>query len=254
MTHHNAYANQPVSTPVAKWDWLQSRAQPIEECGEPLVSMGLIPEKILVSSQYFVQLLDGALPDIFCRESVFTRLLAATEQLPAGCRFVVYDCWRPVQVQQSLFNKMKEEMGHNNPGKTDAELTDMALVYVALPSFDPLKPSPHNTGGAIDLSIVGPDGQPLNMGGGYDAAEEYSATMFFENKLQAGEKLTPAETEACENRRLLYAVMTQAGFTSYVDEWWHFDYGNQNWAWASGAKAAIYGRSRPVFPWNKDIA
>jgi len=247
------FRKQPVSTPIAQWDWPSSRSKPIVECGEPLVSMSLIPEKILMSPQYFIQLLDGALPDIFCRESVFTRLSAASDDLPKGCRFVVYDCWRPVKVQQSLFNEMKKQFHEADPTKTDAELTDMALIYVALPSLDPLKPSPHNTGGAIDLSIVDADGQPLDMGGAYDDATEISGTMYFEKKLAAGETLTGAEMIACENRRLLYGIMTKAGFTNYVDEWWHFDFGNQNWAWAGGSDHAIYGMAHPDFPWNKDI-
>ena len=247
------FTTQPIATPVAQWEWPKSRAQTIVECDEPLVSIGLIPEKILVSPQYFIQLLDGALPDIYSRESVFTRLLAATEDLPKGLRFVVYDCWRPVKVQQSLFDEMKKQFHEANPDKTDAELTDMALIYVALPSFDPLKPSPHNTGGAIDLSIVDAEGTPLDMGGPYDDATEISGTMYFEKKLAAGETLSDAEMRACENRRLLYGIMTKAGFTNYVDEWWHFDYGNQNWAWASNAEHAIYGMAHPEFPWNKDI-
>ena len=247
------YRGVPVSTPVEKWDWAASRATPIEECGEGLVSMSLIPEKILVNSQYAVQLLDGALPEIFCRESVLRRLLGAAERLPPGHRFVVYDCWRPMQVQQSLFDTLKDQLAGQHPGKTDAELTDMTLTYVALPSTDPAKPSPHNTGGAIDLSVVGADGFALDMGGGYDDPAEVSATAYFENKIAAGQKLTDAERRACENRRMFYGVMTDAGFTNYVDEWWHFDFGNQNWAWSGSNGHAIYGRTAPALPWNKDI-
>ena len=28
--------------------------------------------------------------------------------------------------------------------------------------------------------------------------------------------------------------MEDAGFTNYEEEWWHFDYGNQNWALEKG--------------------
>ncbi len=253
MTLSDEYKRQPISTPVTTWEWPKSRIQPIEECGERLVPMGLIPEKILVSSQYAVQLLDGALPDIYCRESVLRKLVAAASELPPGCRFVVYDCWRPVQVQQSLFDTLKHQFAKESPEKSDEELQEMALTYVALPSTDPLKPSPHNTGGAIDLSIAGPDGFVLDMGGDYDDPSEISGTAYFENKVAAGVELTDVEQRACENRRLLYGIMTNAGFTNYIDEWWHFDYGNQNWAWAGDNGHAIYGRMAPAFPWNKDI-
>jgi D-alanyl-D-alanine dipeptidase len=47
--------------------------------------------------------------------------------------------------------------------------------------------------------------------------------------------------------------MTSVGFTNYVDEWWHFDFGDQNWAWMSGSDHAIHGKIAPSFPWNKDV-
>jgi len=253
MTTFEEYKARPISTPVKKWDWIRSRLQPIEECGERLVSMSYAPEKILANSQYCVQLLEGALPDVLCREGVLRRLLGAADHLPRGFRFVVYDCWRPVRVQQSLFEELKGQLRDANPGKTDDELQAMTLTYVALPSEDETKPSPHNTGGAIDLTIVDDQGFVLNMGGDYDDASEISNTAYLENKLARGEVLTADEIEACENRRAFYGIMTDAGFSNYIDEWWHFDFGNQNWAWVTGAANAIYGRKAPGLPWNHEI-
>ncbi|MED4919243.1 M15 family metallopeptidase, partial [Geobacillus thermodenitrificans] len=43
-----------------------------------------------------------------------------------------------------------------------------------------------------------------------------------------------------ENRKLLKSIMEKAGFTNYDEEWWHYDYGNQNWALKTGNEA-IYG-------------
>ena len=42
-----------------------------------------------------------------------------------------------------------------------------------------------------------------------------------------------------DHRRLLYSVMTEAGFTNYPEEWWHYDYGDLFWARATG-KDALY--------------
>lgn len=42
------------------------------------------------------------------------------------------------------------------------------------------------------------------------------------------------------NRRLLYTVMVEAGFTNYPLEWWHYDYGDQFWGHLS-KRDAIYG-------------
>ena len=35
--------------------------------------------------------------------------------------------------------------------------------------------------------------------------------------------------------------MIEAGFSNLPSEWWHYDFGDQLWAWHSGAQAALYG-------------
>ena len=45
-------------------------------------------------------------------------------------------------------------------------------------------------------------------------------------------------------RRLLFWAMADQGFTAYVEEWWHFDFGNQFWGSITG-HPAIYG---PICP------
>lgn len=37
----------------------------------------------------------------------------------------------------------------------------------------------------------------------------------------------------------------RAGFTSLPSEWWHYDYGNQQWAWYRVEERAIYGPMGP---------
>ncbi len=35
--------------------------------------------------------------------------------------------------------------------------------------------------------------------------------------------------------------MTEAGFVNYDQEWWHFEYGSQRWAFVKKKESAIYG-------------
>ena len=42
------------------------------------------------------------------------------------------------------------------------------------------------------------------------------------------------------NRRMLYNVMIEAGFTNFPAEWWHFDYGDEKWGLFTD-NAPIYG-------------
>jgi D-alanyl-D-alanine dipeptidase len=43
-------------------------------------------------------------------------------------------------------------------------------------------------------------------------------------------------------RQLLAAAMQAVGFEQHPNEWWHFSWGDQMWAWSSGSAQAHYGR------------
>ncbi|MCS3917463.1 D-alanyl-D-alanine dipeptidase [Caldanaerobacter subterraneus subsp. tengcongensis MB4] len=243
----------PISTPIEKWNWEEVRKIPIRENNEKLVPLSLYPERIIVRSEYFLQGIKGALPECYVRESVYEKLLEAADLLPPGYKFVIFDTWRPIQVQQSLFDTLKEQFRKQYPSESEEEITKRTLTFVALPSTDPTRPSPHNTGGAVDLTIADDKGRLLNMGTEYDDPTEKARTTYFEELLKEGKELSKEEREALENRRLLFNIMTSVGFTNYLDEWWHYDYGNQNWAWVSKKEYALYGRAKPFFAWRSDI-
>jgi D-alanyl-D-alanine dipeptidase len=44
------------------------------------------------------------------------------------------------------------------------------------------------------------------------------------------------------HRALLAEVMASAGFIRHPNEWWHFSWGDQLWAWRSEVGQACYGR------------
>ena len=89
----------------------------------------------------------------------------------------------------------------------------------------------HSSGGAVDLTIVDAQGVPLDMGTDFDDFSPLARTDAFEH---------PHADPICQkNRRLLYGVLTEAGFTNYPEEWWHYDYGDLFWARALN-KDALY--------------
>ena len=97
----------------------------------------------------------------------------------------------------------------------------MASLFVSYPSEDPDCPFVHSTGGAVDLTIVDPEGRELDMGTGFDDFSDAANTAYFEKN---------GSQEIRDNRRLLYNVMLAAGFTNYPSEWWHYDFGDRFWA------------------------
>ena len=247
----NEYTEKKIP-PSKNLNWNKIKNIKIEDNEEELVSTSLIPEKIVVRPYYFIQNIEGALPECYLRNEVFEKLIKAHEKLPEGYKFVIFDGWRPIKVQKRLYKMIKEKLTKNYPSKNKEKIKKMATNYVALPSSKKESPSPHTTGGAVDLSIVNKKGKLLNMGTEFDTANKKSNINFYEKKYENNTKLLKEENTILKNRRLLYNVMISVGFTNFPKEWWHYDYGNQNWAYfkeGSGDKA-IYGKTEPDFIWN----
>ncbi len=223
--------------------WKEIHAVPIHPTDEPLVPLSLCPEKILVRSAYFQAGIPGAHPECYAREEVQQRLMEAAGLLPQGFRLVILDGWRSPELQISLFQQCYDYYKAKTPGADDRELSRLASQFVALPSTSPEAPSPHLTGGAIDLLISDDQGRALFFGTPFDHAGESSHTRYFEEteKLEQTDSLRKKDIIARDNRRLLYNAMIRAGFVNYHAEWWHFEFGTQQWALKSGKDTACYG-------------
>lgn len=210
---------------------------PIVESGQPLVSLDRLfhPGEVTFSPAYFRDDLEGSIEEMFLREEVAERLKVAASFLPVDYSFILFDAYRPLSVQQELFNTFMEVLKEEQPGLSPEELIAATQRYVSLPSDDPDRPSPHYTGASIDLSILDPDGRELDMGTKFDSFDEASKTAFFQGSVGGDPR------EFHRNRLLLYGVMSKAGFTNYPEEWWHFDYGNQFWGKCSGQPAIFSG-------------
>lgn len=273
---------------VAGWKSIMIAPKP-----EPLVALGPFAagaDAILTSSVYYGEhnnspyarqhRLGGSLLSVFVRKEVAKRLRAAQRFLPEGYRLLVFDAYRPLQVQNSLFRFYRGQLQRQRPDMTEDELDAETQKYVSMPSSDPRRPSPHSTGGAVDLAIVRlpleqsaalrridhrlakehmsfddrvalemqksaiarQHAEMLDFGTAFDHGGERAAIAYFEKRLASGVPLSPEEMEACDNRRLLHSVMTRAGMQAYEAEWWHFNAPeSQMGAAAAGLAQATYG-------------
>lgn len=252
MFNLNELISKFIETPIPilkKENWEEIRKIKIVECNEDLVPLDLYPEKIINHPEYFIQGLKNSIPVCYTRVSIYEKLIKASEYLPKGYKFVIFDAYRPIELQQSLFDSYKAKLRKENPNLSEEELIKLTLNFVALPSIDETKPSPHNTGGAIDISICDDKGKLLEMGTYFDEMSDIANTRFFEEKLERGEKLNDKEIEILKNRRLLFHLMNYFDFSNFTNEWWHYDYGDQLWAYHKGKEYAIYGRTKPKFFW-----
>lgn len=180
---------------------------------------------------YFDHKVPHAIDICVARRSVVQKLQQAADLLPDHLGIVVLDAWRSRAVQQGVRDEIDDVIKVKYPHLGYAEQQQLLAQFVA-----PVRPdfvSPHLTGGSVDITLFElASGNWLDMGADFDEPTERSYTHFYEDQ---------PEHPAHHNRRLLYAIMTQVGFSNLPTEWWHFDYGNPLWAHYHQQDHAIYG-------------
>lgn len=220
-------------------NWEALKNVPIAPLREALVPVSLSPI-IRVYPAYYKMHVVGAIPECYVRKQVFDRLIEAAKCLPEGISLVVLDAWRPIAVQQYLFDTLTNLLRREKLSLAEDERIAMARTLVSPPSDNPHNPSPHLTGGSVDVTLCDAEGRLLDMGTAFDEASPLSWSAAFEQDAHNAAGLV-----ARDNRRLLFHAMSGAGFTNLPSEWWHYDFGNQLWALYSAQAQAVYGATAP---------
>ena len=156
---------------------------------------------------------------IFVRMTVEKMLWKA--QMSLQSRFPHYTLlltygYRSMEIQTEKFVSILQKTSQTffpNP----IDLYEEVHRYVAVPTV-----AGHPTGGAVDLLVKDMlTGQFLDFGSPiYDFTNKKPYT-FYPNLSKTAQ----------QNRRLLRDCMLQAGFAPYDGEWWHFSYGDREWAY-----------------------
>lgn len=229
----------------------------IKENGQPLVQL---PNEICFPFYADVMKLSEN-KNIYLRQEVLERVLKARSFLKKqGFDLRVYDGWRSVELQENLFwyymgaftiKRFRKNRESDNldslgsirafrayfetlPPEMQSVLMDANRTYVSWPSKECLCPSPHATGGAVDVWLFR-DGEAISLGVPFDWMEENAGAFYH---LKFGRKrFSGNDQRICNNRKLLVLSMTKAGFTCYGPEIWHFNYGNQMDALVKGGYA-----------------
>lgn len=192
---------------------------------------------------YYVSV-PGSLPELYLRKTVAAKLMDVNARLaPLGMELFLFDAWRPQAVQRYFHDVwFPAWLQARRPDLEGQALVEEVEHYWAAPSAGAGSPSPHSTGGAVDLTLIFTETrQPLFMGGMFDDVTEDAWTDAFERK----PIVSMSDAEARANRRLLYWTMSDAGFANNPTEWWHYSYGDQLWARLGGHSAAHYGACNP---------
>ncbi len=178
-----------------------------------------------VAMQYPLLKMDNAESNCLVRKEVYDNLVKAAALLPTNYRFKIWDAWRPLALQEELFTIYSNDIIKTFHLEEEKEALTVIQQFVSIPSKDRETPPVHTTGGALDITIEDNKGNELNMGTAFDVFGEQTQTAYFE-------QFNTKETHLIRsNRRLLYNTLTSVGFTNLPSEWWHYDYGDQFWAY-----------------------
>lgn len=219
-------------------NWRELFKVTISEKNDPLVKLECHHERIQTDPVYHNMHLPGALPDIWLRQSVADKLPEVLNFLPDNLGLLVLDGWRPISVQAALRQNIENQIAADHPELSPEAQQQLADQFVARPQTNPKSPSPHLTGGSVDLTLFDCDsGKILDMGSEFDAPYPESWTVFYEES-------NDSDLIFRNRRRILYHAMRKAGFTNLPSEWWHFDYGNQSWAYFSRQPFAFFGAAK----------
>ena len=132
-------------------------------------------------------------PAAYVRRELIPHLEAVQKELAMqGLGLKIYDGYRPLPVQQKMWDLIHDERFVSNPAVNEGR---------------------HTRGTAVDVTLVDKRGRPLPMPSDFDEFSPRAAVNY-----------RGGSTEERRNRDLLQRVMTRHGFLSYYDEWWHFDF------------------------------
>lgn len=190
--------------------------------------------KIIIDLQYPKLGMQNAITKCLIRKEALEKLLLACVLLPQGLSFKIWDAYRTWRLQNELYYVYKPDI-IKQFNLNELSIEDQKRIisnYVSIPNKDETLPPLHTTGGSIDLTITNlATGKDLDLGVGFDDFSNLTNTASYENN--------NTDEIVKNNRRLLYNVMIEAGFTNLPSEIWHYDYGNRAWGYYK-KKPAIY--------------
>lgn len=163
----------------------------------------------------------------YLRKTVANMLHKAQGYLPKGTNFLIGDAWRPQYVQEEIFKGLVKRFSKSYPKWSRQRVLKEVNKYVA--NSKGKWASGHMTGGAVDLRLI-KNGRKVQM--------KSLKLNYQENALSDQPKL-PAYLR--HNRELMFNALTKAGLSNYPKEYWHWSYGDIQWAKRNDKKTAVYG-------------
>ncbi len=171
------------------------QAAPIEH---HLVDVGTIRPPLLEEIRYATRYnFTGQVLYPFPRAYVHSDVAAALHAVQAdlakeGLSLKIYDGYRPLSVQQKMWDLVRDERYVSNPAVNKGR---------------------HTRGTAVDVTLVDKMGNDLDMPSPFD---DFTEASHRDSKAMTARQRT--------NMLKLQSAMTRHGFEPYPFEWWHYDF------------------------------
>lgn len=196
----------------------------IKECYEELVK---------VENERFI-FADIIEKPVYLRKTVYEKLCLLDEKIKnEGYKIKLYDAYRSLNKQKELWNNTIEETKKEHPDLNEEDIIRITTLKVANPTNGI---GGHQSGGAIDITLVDANNIELDMGSKY--LEHIPQTRTYSKELTDIQR---------KNRKFLLENMQKLGFVNFPTEWWHYCYGDRMWAAYNGKKECFYGYIEPKF-------
>jgi len=143
-------------------------------------------------------------------------------------QLIILSAWRSENQQKMKWHIEFDYIENKYKNKSFQEIIETVSKFYSL-----YEKSNYSSGGSVDALI-------------YDLKENRVLDFGCNTgtKIDLGEKCYPyypdISIEAKENRKLLMGLFLDEGFVCSINEFWHFHFGNVNWALAKGLKNSIY--------------
>lgn len=168
---------------------------------------------------------DSGVRSVLVRESVYQKLCNVQKKLPPNMHLLIEEGYRSFAYQEEYFLKELLGQAKAHPSLEFNALLEQTHQFVALPSV-----AGHPTGGAIDLTLAYDD-KEVDMDG---------AIADFRHPDLLPTHSPHATPEQKKWRITLHDLMVAEGFAPFYGEWWHFSYGDREWAAFYEHPAALY--------------
>lgn len=164
---------------------------------------------------------------IYVRKGLIKKLISAqkiiADLFDGGVLDVVYG-YRSLNVQVTKYQEIKAQL--QSKYANDGDLNEAVHRFIAVPDV-----AGHPTGGAIDVRVLDSKGNEIDMG------------TRVHNLIKDSYVFNPfISKSAWLNRQKLRQAMTAVGFAPFDGEWWHFSYGDREWASYYNKPNAMYNQ------------